>query len=69
MSRAEKFRRKNHKKIAYGKLEFKCPVCGMVVPDSAFEQPDFGINYKCTVCGAEVFNALKERLHLKVKEV
>lgn len=65
MSRAERFRRKNHKKIAYGQLEFKCPQCGMVVPDSVYEQPDFGFNYKCNVCGTEVFKALRDKLQLK----
>ena len=65
MSRAEKFRRKNHKKIAYVKLEFKCPVCGMVVPDSVYERPDFGFDYQCSICGTEVFKTLKDKLQLK----
>ena len=65
MSKAERFRRKNHKKIEYGKLQFKCPNCGMIVPDEVYERPDFGIDYKCSICGTEVFNELRNKLMFK----
>lgn len=64
MSRAEKNRRKQHKKISYEKLNFKCPKCGMIVPDEAYESPNFGFNYQCSVCGTLVFQELRDMLKL-----
>lgn len=64
MSIAERWRRKQQKKLEkkVNSLNFNCPYCNFPIPEEAFNTPDYGMSYKCKVCGKVCYEGYKEQI-------